>query len=64
LRKEERKRVTDPGDGIKKVCAKKVGGYPRIEKRERKSQNKDVIERMVDEIGKSGSQSMSSGTRK
>jgi len=49
---------SDPGDGIKKVCAKKKGGYPRIEKGERKTQNKDVVERMMDEISKSGSQSL------
>lgn len=55
---------TDPGDGIKKVCAKKIGGYPRIEKRERKSENKDVVERMMDEICKSGSERVSRAMRK
>lgn len=51
--------MTDPRDRIKKMCLKKIGGYPRVDKRERKSQDKDVIKGMVDEIGKGRSKRIS-----
>lgn len=38
---------------------KKKLGNPRVEKRERKSQDKNVIEGMVDEIGKAGNKGIS-----
>ena len=61
--KRKRERETNSGERIKKLRVEKIGGYPRIEKRERKSQKKDVEEGMVSEIFKGRSKSMSRATK-
>ena len=55
--------MTHPGDRIKKLSLNKIGGYPRVKKTQRNSQDKNIVQGVVDEIGTGRSKSISWSTK-